>query len=419
MMNDNIKNLISNCESCVTKPCQTGCPLNNDITEFIRNIKNENYLKAYDVLSKTTVLSPICGRICPHFRQCQGKCVKGVSYEAVHIGELETFIGDMALKNEWKVEVPKETKYHVAVVGSGPAGLTCAAFLRKNGIGVTIYEKHDYLGGLLMHGIPEFRLPKKIVKKVTENIINLGIDVKYNKKLCKNLSLEELTTNYDAVFIGIGANDANKMRIPGEDLVGVYGGNNLLESGNNIDYTDKTVMISGAGNVAMDVSRSAILKGAKKVVVVYRGSSDDITADPKEVEDAKNEGVEFLFLSTISEIIGENGKVTGIKVLDNELKENEEGQLKPVPKEGTDHIITCDYIIMAIGSRPESYVESLNLDKNERGRIVINNYGQTSNEKVFSGGDIAGSNGTVAWAARAGRNAAYAIKMYLDNKNEK
>ena len=411
-MNDNIKKLFSNCESCVTKPCQTGCPLNNDITEFIRNIKNDNIKGAYDALSKTTVLSPLCGRICPHTRQCQGKCVKGVSYEAVHIGELETFVGDTALKNNWNMEVPKETKYNVAVVGAGPAGLTCAAFLRKNGIGVTIYEKHDYLGGLLMHGIPAFRLPKDIVKNVTDNIVSLGIDVKYNMELCKNITLEDLTAKHDAVFIGIGANNANQMKIPGENLEGVYGGNNILEAGNTLDYEGKTIMISGAGNVAMDVSRSAIKKGAKDVYIVYRSSEDDITADKKEVEEAKEDGVKFLFLKTITEVVG-SAKVEGIKVMDNEFKEVD-GKKKPTPKEGTEKIIPCDYVIMAIGSHPEDYVESINLDKNERGRILINKFGETSNEKVFSGGDIAGSNGTVAWAARAGRDAAYSIINYLN-----
>lgn len=413
-MNDKLEKLFSNCESCVTKPCQTGCPLNNDITEFIRNIKKDNIKGAYEVLSKTTVLSPLCGRICPHSRQCQGKCVKGVSYEAVHIGELETFVGDEALKNGWTIDVPKETKYNVAVVGSGPSGLTCAAFLRKMGIGVTLFEKHDYLGGLLMHGIPAFRLPKDIVKNVTDNIVNMGIKVEYNKELCKNLFLEDLEKEYDAIFLGIGANNANQMRIPGEELPGVYGGNNILEEGNNLDYEGKTIMISGAGNVAMDVSRSAIKKGAKEVVIVYRSSEDDITADPKEVEEAKEDGVKFIFLTTISEILGTD-KVTGIKVLDNELKE-EGGKLKPTPIEGTEHTINCDYVIMAIGSHPEDYVNDLKLDKNERGRIQIDKFGRTSNEKVFSGGDVAGSNGTVAWAARAGRDAAYAIKAYLESK---
>lgn len=413
-MNDKIKALFSNCESCVTKPCQTGCPLNNDITEFIKSVKNNDIENAYKILINTTVLSSVCGRICPHARQCQGKCVKGVSYEAVHIGELETFVGDTALEKNWKIEVPENTKFDVAVVGSGPSGLTCAAFLRKMGIGVTIYEKHDYLGGLLMHGIPEFRLPKDIVKKVTDNIVNLGIKVEYNKELCNNISLEALIDKHDAVFLGIGANNANQMKIPGENLEGVYGGNNILEDGNTLDYEGKVVMISGAGNVAMDVSRSAIRKGAKKVVIVYRNSESEITADPKEVEEAKMDGVEFVFLTTISEVVGTN-KVTGIKVLNNEIKEVD-GKKKPTPIEGTEHIIDCDYVIMAIGSHPEDYVDNLDLEKNEKGRIKIDSFGRTSNEKVFAGGDIAGSNGTVAWAARAGRDAAYKIKEYLNNK---
>lgn len=401
-----------NCESCVTKPCQIGCPLNNDITAFIKKLKEKNYRDAYDILKKTTVLAPLCGRICPHFQQCQGKCVKGVSYTAVEIGKLETMVGDMALENNWTIESPKDTKYKVAVVGAGPSGLTCAAFLRRNGIGVTLFEKHDYLGGLLVHGIPEFRLPKSIVKQVTDNIINLGIEVKTGMELGKNIFLDDLEKEYDAVFIGIGANLSNKMEIPGEDLNGVFGGNELLEYGNHPDYTNKTVIVSGGGNVAMDVSRTAIKKGAKRVIVVYRRSEKEMPADLKEIEEAKEDGVEFLFLTTITKVLGED-KVKGIEVLKNRLEKKEgDSRPSPVPIEGSNYVIDADYVVMAIGSHPEAYVEKFDLNKN-KGKIQIDNNGKTSREKIFSGGDVAGSKGTVAWASRAGRNAAYAIIDYL------
>lgn len=407
-----LNELLTNCESCVIKPCQIGCPLNNDITGFIKELKNNNYKGAYDILSNTTVLMSLCGRICPHFQQCQGKCVKGVSFDAVEIGKLEAMVGDLALENGWTISSPADTKYHVAVIGGGPAGLTCAAFLRRNGINVTIYEKHDYLGGIMVHGIPEFRLPKSLVKKVTDNIVSLGIDVKYNQEFGKDYSLEDLKNNYDAIFIGVGANLSNKMDIPGEELTGVYGGNELLENKTHPDYKDKVVIVSGGGNVAMDVSRTAKRMGAKRVIVVYRRSENEMPADKKEIEEARKDGVEFLFLTTITKVLGTD-KVEKIEVLKNELVQKEgEKRLSPVPIEGSNYEIEADYVMMAIGSHSDAFISKLNLEQ-EKGRITIDKDGRTSDPKVFSGGDIAGTKGTVAWASRAGRNAAYSILDYL------
>ncbi len=404
--------LLTNCESCVIKPCQIGCPLNNDITGFIKELKNNNYKGAYDILSNTTVLMSLCGRICPHFQQCQGKCVKGVSFDAVEIGKLEAMVGDLALENGWRIGSPTETHHNVAVIGGGPAGLTCAAFLRRNGINVTIYEKHDYLGGIMVHGIPEFRLPKSLVKKVTDNIVSLGIDVKYNQEFGKDYSLEDLKNNYDAIFIGVGANLSNKMDIPGEELTGVYGGNELLENKIHPDYKDKVVIVSGGGNVAMDVSRTAKRIGAKRVIVVYRRSENEMPADKKEIEEAREDGVEFLFLTTITKVLGTD-KVEKIEVLKNELVQKEgEKRLSPVPIEGSNYEIEADYVMMAIGSHSDAFISKLNLEQ-EKGRITIDKDGRTSDPKVFSGGDIAGTKGTVAWASRAGRNAAYSILDYL------
>ena len=227
-MDRNIEKLYTYCLSCIKKPCQSDCPLGNDTEGFIKKMKEGEFEAAFDILCQTTIFMPICGSVCPHEKQCQGACVKGVSYSSVQIGELEAFIGDLSIKEDWRITSPEKTKYHVAVVGSGPAGLTCAAFLRRNGIGVTIYEKYDYLGGLLVHGIPDFRLPKKIVKEVTDRIIDLGIEVKYNMELGKDISLNYLKRKYDAIFLGIGANISNKMNIPGECKDGVYGANELL-----------------------------------------------------------------------------------------------------------------------------------------------------------------------------------------------
>ena len=414
----NIEEIIEktkNCESCVTKPCQMGCPLNNDITGFIKFVKQEKDKEAFALLSKTTVFPALCGRICPHMSQCQGSCVKGVSYTPVEIGKLEAFVGDMALERGWRIASPNQLKKKVAVIGGGPAGLTCAAFLRRNGIGVTIYEKYDYLGGIMVHGIPEFRLPKTLVKKVTDEIVSLGIRVEYNKELGKDFTIDELKSKYDAIFIGIGANISSKMNIPGEELNGVYGGNELLEHKIPLDYKDKTVIVSGGGNVAMDVCRTAKKNGAKNVYVVYRRSEKEMPAEKKEIEEAKEEGIEFIFQNNILKILGEE-KVTGIELIKTELVQKEgESRPSPVNIEGSNYTINCDYVMMAVGSHPEEkIVNNLNLELDKRGKIVIDKAGKTSDEKIFSGGDVAGSRGTVAGASRAGRDAAYKIIEYLN-----
>lgn len=410
----NVKKLASNCENCVTKPCQIGCPLDNDIPSFIKEVKNGNYEEAFNVLKKTSILMPICGRVCPHERQCEGSCVKGVSYEHVEIGKLESFVGDLWLAKEWKLKAPRKTNHKVAVIGAGPSGLTAAAFLRMNGIKVTIFEKHNYLGGLLYNGIPEFRLPKKIVKKVTNNIIKLGIRVKYNQELGRNLYLKDLKKEYDAIYIAIGANESNKMNIPGEKLKCIYGANELLESNKKLRYKGKTIVINGAGNVAMDISRTIKRMGAKKVIVINR--TNKIAADADEALAAKKDGVEFLLSTNIVKIIGRK-KIRAIEVAKTELKMLD-GDKKPtlVNIPDSNYIIKVNYLIKAIGSHQTKIVDKLSLEKTPQGRILIDDTGKTSDKKVFSGGDVAGTKGTVAWASRAGRNAAFSIIEYLNNK---
>lgn len=255
---------VNYCLNCKIKPCsQKGCPLNNNIPEFIQAVKEEKYKEAYKILSQTTVLPGVCGKICPHTKQCQGSCVRGIKGEPVSIGEIEDYIFQKAVEEGYNLKdvIEKEKNQElknkkVAIIGGGPAGLTCAAFLAKDGIDVTIYEKYDYLGGLLVHGIPEFRLSKQAVKETVNRILELGIKLKYNKELGKNLSLKELEKEYDAIFLSIGANKPVKMGVKGESLEGVYGGNELLEYNSHPNYEGKIVSVIGGGNVAMDCSRT-------------------------------------------------------------------------------------------------------------------------------------------------------------------
>ena len=405
------------CLNCKVKPCTKGCPLGNDIPEFINKVKNEEYEEAYKILSNTTVLQAVCGRICPHFRQCQANCVRGIKNEPVSIGELEAYIGDLAIEKGYKIQNTDNKKNkRIAVVGGGPSGLTCAAFLAKNGYDVTIYEKHDKLGGLLVHGIPDFRLPKDIVRSTIKKIIDLGIKLELNKELSKNISLKELQENYDAVFLGFGANKSSKMGIEGEELEGVYGGNELLEYNNHPDYSGKIVSVIGGGNVAMDCARTIKRLGAKEVKIIYRRAEAQMPADKKEIEDAKKEGVEFLFQNNIVRIIGEDC-VQKLECIKTELVKKEgEPREYPVNVEGSNYIIDMDIVVMALGSMPEDFVSSLGLNLNKWNGIEVDENNMTSIDGVFAGGDIAGAKATVAWAARSGRDAAYFIMKYLDSK---
>lgn len=411
----NIKEKSEYCLNCKVKPCSKGCPLGNDIPTFIKNIKEEKYEEAYKILSETTVLSSICGRVCPHEKQCQGSCVRGIKGEAVSIGELETFIGDMAIEKGWKISNEEKDKdKKVAIIGGGPAGLTASAFLRRKGYSVTIYEKHSELGGILVHGIPDFRLPKDVINKTIQKILNLGIKVVYNCELGKDISLEDLKKNHDAVLLTFGANVSSKMGIEGEELPGVFGGNELLENNTHPNYECKIVAVNGGGNTAMDTARTIKRMGAEKVYVIYRRAREQMPAEQKEIEAAINEGIEFLFQNNIVRIIGDNS-VEKIECIKTELiKAEGETRLKPVNIEGSNYEIPVDYVVMAVGSKPEEKLLSkLNLKLNKWGYIETNEKNETSDEKVFCAGDISGEKATVAWAARSGRNAAENINKKL------
>ena len=415
---ENLEEKINYCLNCPVKPCSNkGCPLGNNIPEFIKAMKEENYKKAYNVLSETTVLESICGRICPHMKQCQGSCVRGIKSKPVSIGELEAFVGDIAIQNNYKIENINNEKRNkkIAIIGGGPAGLTASAFLLRNGYTVTLYEKYNYLGGLLVHGIPEFRLPKDIVKQTIQKIIDLGLEVEYNKELGKNISLQELEKEYDAIFLAFGANITTKMGINGENLQGVYGGNQLLEKQNYPDYTNKKVAVIGGGNVAMDCARTIKRLGAQEVKVIYRRAEEQMPAEKKEIEEAKKEGIEFLFQNNIVKILGKN-KVEKLELIKTELIQKE-GETRKVPVNILDsnYFIDIDYVVMALGSKPEEFVKDLNLELNKWGYIQVDENNRTSNSKIFAGGDVAGANGTVAWAARSGRDSANSIMRYLEN----
>ena len=417
------------CLNCKVKPCSLkGCPLNNDIPAFIAQAKNGDFEEAFKILTKTTVLPAVCGKICPHYKQCMGSCVRGIKGNSVNIGEIEEYIGKVALENRYSLvneytEISKEeyeenSKKKVAIVGSGPSGLTAAAFLRRKGFNVTIYEKYNELGGILRRGIPEFRLDKNILDNTINKILDLGIETKYNQELGKNLSMKSLEENYDAIYIAIGANISTKMNVPGEELNGVFGGNELLEKNLHPDYKDKKVAIIGGGNVAMDCARTIKRKGAKEVVVIYRRAEEQMPAEKKEIEDAKNEGIEFLFQNNLVKTLG-NKKVEKIECIKTKL-EIKEGETRAVPVniENSNYEIDIDYVVMAVGSKADKeIIEKSGVDINTKGYIKINEKYNTNNEKIFAGGDVVGQTATVAFAARDGRNAAERIEEYLKKRS--
>ena len=413
-----IKHKVEYCLNCKKPQCREGCPLGNNINEFIQKVKEEKLEEAYNILTETTVLPAICGRICPHQKQCQGKCIRGIKGDPVSIGDIEAYVGDWALKQDNSLLKSwgklKENNKKVAIIGGGPAGITASAFLRKKGFEVTIYEKYSSLGGILRRGIPEFRLEKSIVDKTINQILSLGINVQYNKELGKNLNIDELEKQYDAIFLSIGANIPRRMCIEGEELEGVYGGNSLLENQNHPDYTNKKVAIIGGGNVAIDCARTVKKLGAENVTVIYRRSEAEMPAEEKEIADAKSEGVEFLFLNNIVKILGEN-KVEKIECIKTELVQKEgESRKYPVDIENSNYIIDMDYVIMAVGGKTNKEVlEQNNLEVTNNGYIMVDENNQTSHKKVFAGGDVSGQISTVAWAARDGREVANKIEEFL------
>ena len=403
------------CLNCKVKPCQKACPLGNDIPSFIKLVKEDNLMEAFNVLTQTTVLGAICGRVCPHFKQCKGSCVRGIKSEPISIGKLEAYVFDNAFKENYDIKTNNELEgKKVAIIGGGPAGLTCAAFLRMSGADVTIYEKQPKLGGITRYGIPNFRLSREIIDKNIEEILNLGIKAECNKALGKDYNLEDLEKEYDAIYLSFGANVSSKMNIPGENLQGVYGGNELLETNIHPNYEGKNVAVSGGGNVAMDTARTIKRLGAKNVYVIYRRAKEQMPAEELEIEEAEKEGVEFLFKTNIVKILG-NEKVEKLECIKTELVEKE-GEKRPVPVniENSNYLLDMDYVVMAVGSKPDGEIVSkTKLEVTQYGNIKVDENYMTSKKGIFAGGDLIGTKSTVAWAARSGRNASEAIKKYL------
>lgn len=429
------------CLNCNNAKCMGGCPVKINIPDFIKAVSQGNFSEAYNIISKSSSLPAVCGRVCPQENQCEKYCVRGIKGEPVGIGRLERFVADWhnAQPNN-SPKKPVSLGNKVAVIGSGPAGLTCAGDLAKLGYEVTIFEALHLAGGVLSYGIPEFRLPKTVVLKEVENLKALGVKIETNMIIGKTLTIDELfEEGFEAVFIGTGAGLPRFMGIRGEALKGVYSANefltrsNLMKAYKNNSSTPimkaKRVAVVGGGNVAMDAARTALRLGAEKVYVVYRRSLEELPARKEEVEHAMEEGVEFLFLTNPTEILGynnpldardaKNGFVSGIKCVKMELAEADaSGRRAPKEIEGSEFIIDLDCVIISIGTSPNPLIKSTTdgLETNARGGIIVDETGLTSREGVFAGGDAVTGAATVILAMGAGKTAAEAIDKYIKSK---
>lgn len=420
------------CLLCKHRPCVKGCPVGIDIPGFIDEIAHGNFEEAYQILKKDTALPAVCGRVCPQETQCEGVCTRGIKGESVAIGRLERFAADWHMQNvKEEVSAPPSNGIKVAVVGSGPSGLTCAGEMRKLGYDVTVFEALHEAGGVLVYGIPEFRLPKAIVRKEVEGLVKLGVDIEKNHVIGRTITVDELfEKGYQAVYLASGAGLPKFMGIPGEALKGVYSANEYLtrinlmkayqENSRTPIMQSRRVAVVGGGNVAMDAARSARRLGAE-VYIIYRRSRNELPARLEEVEHAEEEGIEFKFLTNPVQILGdEKGWVTGVECVEMELGEPDaSGRRRPVEKKGSEKVLPIDTLIMALGTsaNPLLTMTTKGLDANKWGGIITDeDTGLTSREGVYAGGDVVTGSATVILAMGAGKQAAKAMDAYIKGK---
>lgn len=422
------------CLKCKNSPCVNGCPVNINISGFIAEIQNGDFDKAYDVIHKSSSLPAVCGRVCPQETQCEAKCVRGIKGESVGIGRLERFVADYHMANsKEEVKVPECNGHKVAIIGAGPAGLTCAGDLAKKGYKVTVFEALHLAGGVLVYGIPEFRLPKAIVQKEIDTLKAMGVEVLTNMVIGKVIAIDELFEDgYEAVFVGSGAGLPKFMNIPGENLKGVYSANEYLtrvnlmkaykEGSSTPIHNSKNVAVFGGGNVAMDAARCAKRLGAENVYIVYRRGEAEMPARHEEIEHAKEEGIILKNLTNPVQMVGEDGWITGVECVEMELGEpDESGRRSPIVKEGSNFVLDIDCAIMAIGTSPNPLIRSTTegLETNKWGCIIAEDEtGLTTREGVYAGGDAVTGAATVILAMGAGKNAAVAMDEYIQNKNK-
>lgn len=417
------------CLNCKDRPCTSGCPVNIRIPDFIAKVREGDFEAAYQIISETSSLPAVCGRVCPQETQCESKCVRGKSGEPVGIGRLERFVADWHNTHaSEKTFAPVPNGHKAAIIGSGPSGLTCAGDLARKGYEVTVFEALHKAGGVLVYGIPEFRLPKKIVAQEIETLKALGVRFETNVIIGKTLTIDELFADgYEAVFIGTGAGLPTFMNIPGESLKGVYSANEFLTRSNLMKAYEAdpvtpimkggNVAVVGGGNVAMDAARTAVRLGADKVYIIYRRSMDELPARREEVEHAKEEGIEFKMLCNPTEVVGgDNGFVTGLVCEMMQLGEpDESGRRRPASVPGSEFTIDADTVIIAIGTSPNPLIKSTTegLDVNSRGGIIVNEDGLTSRSAVYAGGDAVTGAATVISAMGSGKVAAKAIDDFM------
>ncbi len=422
------------CLDCKNAPCRSGCPVSVRIPRFLEKVRDGDFEAAYEIVTSTNSLPAVCGRVCPQEKQCESRCVRGLKGESVGIGRLERFVADwhMAKADRPEPEAPASNGHRVAVIGSGPAGLTCAGDLCKLGYDVTIYEAFHKSGGVLVYGIPQFRLPKEIVAAEIANLEKMGVRIVNNAIIGKSITVDELFEDgYEAVFIGSGAGLPQFLHIPGENLLGVYSANELLTRTNLMkayrdDYDTpikkfNRVAVVGAGNVAMDAARVSKRLGAEHVYIVYRRGADELPARKEEVEHAEAEGIEFKLLNNPCAIHGdEEGRVTGIECIRQELGEpDEKGRRKPVPVKDSNWVLDVDTVVIAIGTSPNPLIRNTTqgLSFTKKGGIEADENGVTSREGVFAGGDAVTGSATVILAMGAGKTAAQSIDAYIRSKN--